>query len=98
MTAIRNQEEWTDVAEYGLVEGSRAMATISTKLSGEKLGVASQRKESTMDMATKIVGPAVGGALVASFAELGAPVLVVGAVAGAALGLLKVLEDSKHHR
>jgi D-alanine-D-alanine ligase-like ATP-grasp enzyme len=51
-----------------------------------------------MDMATKIVGPAVGGALIASFVELGAPVLVVGAVAGAALGLLKVYEDHKQHR
>ncbi len=71
------------------------MSTMSTKLSA---GQVLRNKESSMDMATKIVGPAVGGALIASFAELGAPVLVAGAVAGAALGLLKVYEDHKHHR
>lgn len=64
----------------------------------ENLGGLSQKRESHMAVATKIVGPAVGGALIASFAELGAPVLVVGAVAGAALGLLKIFEDNKHHR
>jgi predicted membrane protein len=78
------------------------MPTVSTKLSEEKLSAVSGRmlphREFTVDAATKIVGPAVGGALIASFVKLGAPVLVVGAVAGAALGLLKVLEDHKHAR
>jgi hypothetical protein len=76
--------------------------TVSTKLSEEKLSAVSgtmlPHKEFTVDTATKIVGPAIGGALIASFAGPGAPVLVVGALAGAALGLLKVLEDHKHHR
>jgi hypothetical protein len=78
------------------------MSILSTKLSEEKLSVASgglpQKNEFQMDRATQIVGPAVGGALIASFAGLGAPVLVIGAVAGAGLGLLKVIEDHKHHR
>ena len=75
------------------------MPAVSTKLSEGKLSAVPLRnRESTVDMATKIVGAAVGGALIASFAELGAPVLVAGAIAGAALGLLKVYEDQKHHR
>lgn len=71
------------------------MSIASTKLSA---GQVLRNKESSMDLATRIVGPAVGGALIASFARLGAPVLVAGAVAGAALGLLKVYEDHKHRR
>lgn len=78
------------------------MSILSTKLSGEKLSVASgripQKNGFHMDVATTIVGPAVGGALIASFAKLGAPALVIGAVAGAALGLLKVIEDHKLRR
>lgn len=78
------------------------MSTAPTSLSEGKLNAAPgkvlRNRESTMDMATRIVGPAVGGALIASFIELGAPVLVAGAVAGAALGLLKAYEDHKHQR